>query len=112
MIEGREGKHQGRLRLPSRQNPQPRRLVLGSAGEIIALGYRQVLSAQLKEQGEVREVSGRLWAALFSDGYAVLVALASLFGPVLFVLNHNPIPVHDVGYRTLLAIGFPSKGGP
>ena len=63
-MRGREGEHRGRLRLSSRQNPQPRRLVLGSAGGIAELGKRQVLSPQLEEQGEVREVSGRLWATL------------------------------------------------
>jgi hypothetical protein len=44
-------------------------------------------------QGEVREVSRRLRAALISDYFAVLVGDAMIFCPVLVGVNYNPIAV-------------------
>ncbi len=44
--------------------------------------------------------------------FSVLEGVASLFRPVIPVLNPNPIPIHDVGVGTLLAIELPSNGSP
>ena len=44
------------------------------------------------------------------DWFAVLVGNAVVFRPVLFIPNHNPIPVLHIGHGTLLTIGFPNNG--
>ena len=55
------------------------------------------------------EVSERLWAALVSDGYAVLVGVASFFRPVLLIPKHNPVPVNELGHGTLVAVWLPDN---
>ena len=79
---GGKGPEAGRLRLPRRPHPQPRRMVRRTANGLGENHGGPLLSAQPQEQGEVRVVQGRLRAALvpFLRRHVCLYLLMQLRG--------------------------------
>ncbi|MBT4664915.1 MAG: hypothetical protein HOB63_00180 [Opitutae bacterium] len=84
-------------------SPHP---TISKATNIAASSFFILLSNTGGSSGQARvlEVSGRLRATLVSDYFAVLDGHAKIFRPLIVVPSSNPIPVHDFGYGTFLAV--------